>query len=101
MLDYDKALELAKDYNSEPILDLISWSENYSWRDPSNPLVAFYAIVGLSLWDREHDYDIKPNTAYGYVEISKLAQALECYATRPLDVQNYLAELAEMEQSMG
>jgi hypothetical protein len=101
MINYDKALELAKEYNTEPILDLISWSENYSWQDSGNPLNAFYAIVGVSMFDDELGYSIKPDSIFGYLEISYLAKALECFSDRPHNVRDFIAELTEMEQSMG
>ena len=89
MYDYDKALEIAKAKKVEPILDLISWSENYSWADPSNPLVAFYAIAQIE----GYELAIPFGATFGYVEIGYLGEALSCYADRPNDVEDFLRDL--------
>lgn len=93
MYDYDKALELAKFHQVEPILDLIHWSENYGWNDPSNPLIAFYAIAQIE----ELDYQISDMAIYGYVEIGLIGDALTCYAKRPNDVTDFLLKLQQWE----
>jgi hypothetical protein len=93
MFDYDNALEIAQAAKCEPILHLISWSENYSWNDPSNPLVAFYAITQIE----GYEMDMPSNPVYGYVEIGYLGEALSCYADRPQDVEDLLWKLQRLE----
>lgn len=93
MYDYDKALEIAQELKCEPILHLVSWSENYSWSDPSNPLVAFYSITQIE----GYEMAIPFGATFGYVEIGYLGEALSCYADRPLDVEQFLERLTAME----
>lgn len=95
MYDYDNALEIAKFHKVEPILHLISWSENYDWNDRSNPLVAFYAIAQIEGYEMEMPSD----PVFGYVEIGYLGEALSCYADRPQDVEEFLATLRELENN--
>jgi hypothetical protein len=94
MYDYDKALNIAQFAKVEPILDLVSWSENYGWSNPSNPLICFYAIAQIE--DRE--FTIPAGAFYGYVEIDLIGKALSCYADRPDDVVQFLDRLQLMEE---
>lgn len=94
MFDYDKALDIAQFAKVEPILDLISWSENYSWDTPGNPLVAFYAIAQIEGYEMSLPF----GSALGYVEIDLIGKALVCYADRPLDVIQFLERLTAMEE---
>lgn len=97
MFDYDKALNIAQFAKVEPIFDLVSWSENYGWTNPSNPLIAFYAIAQIE----EFDYSIQPGAVFGYVEIDLIGKALSCYADRPDDVTQFLTRLQLMEDEGG
>ena len=96
MYDYDKALEIAQELKCEPILDLISWSENYHWSDSGNPLFGFYAIAQL---DDYYGNDLPKGATYGYVEIGYIGAALVCYADRPNDVEEFLATLRGLENN--
>lgn len=94
MFDYDKALELAQTHKVEPILELIDWSENYGWTNPSNPLIAFYAIAQIEGFD----FMIQPGAVFGYVEIDFIGKALTCYADRPDVVTDFILKLQFLEE---
>ena len=77
------------------VQDLYSWSLNY---DPGKgPFALFLDLIGYSMEEiGERLYDMD-KMLLGYVELSKLAAALESYSTRPYDVTEYVAALMAAE----
>jgi len=81
-------LEKAPKY-LEPIVNLINWAANESW---PNTYALFLDITGLSdelgLGPLTVDSEIRRGHLEGYY----LAIALEVWAGRPLDVQDFIIE---------
>lgn len=79
----------------EATQDLYSWSLNYD--AGKGPFTLFLDLIG---WSEdaygETYYDLK-GASLGYLELSKLAEALTEYADRPHDVREYVDALMEAE----
>ena len=97
------ALEWAEDNRPEyceAIVSLYSWSANY---DGLTPFKKFLDLVGYSaehygasLADWSH-----PSEALGYLELSYFAEALEEWASRPLDCEAFILQLVSIEGKFG
>ena len=75
--------------------DLYSWSLNYD--AGTGPFTLFLDLIGYSMEEigvRLYDMD---KMLLGYVELSKLAAALESYCTHLHDVTAYVAALMAAE----
>jgi len=87
---------------AENVGELYHWSSNYN---NFSPFRKFLDLIGyteemdgdeapLATWER-------PSFELGYVELSKLGEALTEYANRPQDVTRFITELLEVEQEHG
>ena len=77
------------------VQDLYSWSLNYD--GGRGPFTLFLDLIGYGMEEigvRLYDMD---KMSLGYVELSKLAAALESYSTRPHDVTEYVVALLAAE----
>ena len=77
------------------VQDLYSWSLNFD--SGTGPFTLFLDLTGYSVeefGDRMYDME---RMALGFVELSKLAAALESYSTRPYDVTEYVTALLTAE----
>lgn len=71
------------------LADLVSWSHNCDFPTPFN---LFLDLIGYSEERFGHNFCAKIPTL-GFLELSKLAHALDEYATRPQDVDVWLEKL--------
>lgn len=85
----DELLDTAPDYLA-PIVDLIRWASNESHATGTTYL-AFLDLIGYT---REHFGDTlnAPEWQPGYLEADYLADALKLWATRPVDVEEFLLD---------
>ena len=77
------------------VQDLYSWSLNYD--ASAGPFTLFLDLLGYGMEEygvRLYDMD---KMLLGYVELSKLAAALESYSARPHEVTAYVAALMAAE----
>lgn len=95
--DIWQLLEESAPSGCEAVQDLYSWSLNY---DPGKgPFTLFLDLTGWSFDELGEAIYKLAESSLGYVELSKLASALEEYANRPHDVNAYVAELMLAEQA--
>lgn len=87
---------------AENVGELYHWASNYN---NFSPFRKFLDLIGyteemygeempMANWER-------PSFELGYVELSKLGEALTEYANRPEEVTRFIAELLEVEQEHG
>lgn len=78
----------------EDVQDLYSWSLNY---DPGKGL--FTLFLDLIGWSQNNlgAPQFYPGRALGYVELDKLARALDEYTSRPHEVTAYIERLIAAE----
>ena len=75
------------------VQDLYSWSLNFD--AGRGPFAVFLDLIG---WSEENiGGGVASEPTLGYVELSKLADALQEYATRPHDVYAYAEALINAE----
>ena len=76
--------------------DLYHWSTNYG--AGKGPITLFLDLIGWS-YDNigESLYQLGDASGLGYVELSKLADALKEYTDRPQDVTAFVSRLLEAE----
>ena len=89
-------VEDAPAYASD-VADLWHWSTNFD--AGRGPISLFLDIIGWS--DEvlgEPTYNLK-DAALGYLEISKLADALKQYSDRPTDVREWVEGLLAFDES--
>lgn len=82
----------------EAVQDLYSWSLNYD--AGHGPFALFLDLIGWTadeMGDGVMLYPYADHPASGYLEIAKLAHALEEYADRPHEVREYVDELMAAE----
>jgi hypothetical protein len=93
--DFWQLLENAPSY-AEGVADLFHWSTNY---DYPTPATLFLDLIGYS--DKhfgEPMFDLKHVPGrLGYLELGKLAKALDEYSDRPSDVLEYVQQLLDAE----
>ena len=79
------------------LVALWSWSLNFSHTDKGNPFPLFLDIIGYSVdnWGETLTREVVP---LGYIESSRLADALETYSTDPHGVTAWLDGLIESER---
>lgn len=94
--------DLAPTY-CEAVADLYRWSANYEdfkpfrkFLDLINYAETHYGDDSVTLAEWK-----KPADGLGYLELSKLAEALIEYANRPEDVERWLMQLLEVEAESG
>jgi hypothetical protein len=99
----DGALAWASDYapkNCQEVSSLYGWSTNYS---DFAPFRKFLDLIGYS----EENFEVsladwtRPADSLGFMELAYLADALNEYASNPLDVERFIAELLEIEGEFG
>ncbi len=73
------------------------WSTNYD--GGKGPFTLFLDLIGWSEDELGEDVYCYTERSLGYLELSKLAAALEEYACRPHDVRSYVDELMVAEMS--
>jgi hypothetical protein len=81
---------------AEAVADLWHWSTNYD--AGKGPITLFLDLIGWSE-DVLGDTLYHHHNAYGYVELSKLADALKEYTNRPQDVRAWIDGLMEFDGS--
>lgn len=93
---YRKLIDNAPGY-ADKVASLWDWSENCNYPTPAT---LFLDLIGYSI----EEYGellcgdmVKVISNLGYLEISMLGEALEEYATRPLDVIEFVEKLLEAE----
>lgn len=86
----DNAPEFAKE-----TAGLLRWSQNYNAGDIANPLIPFLALIGY--FDDVLGVEKTEISRTGAVEMSYLADALNEYATRPLDVWDFVERYFVLE----
>lgn len=92
--DVWELLDAPPDYASD-VADLYHWSANYD--AGKGPFTLFLDLIGWSADELgEPIYDMA-SASLGYVELGKLADALNEYANRPSDVREYVDALLEAE----
>ncbi len=74
---------------------LISWSHNYNAGDKGNPLMPFLALIGY--FDDVLGIEKTEISRTGAVEMSYLADALQEYATLPLEVWDFVHRYLVLE----
>lgn len=87
---------------AENVGELYHWASNYNNFSPFRKfldLIGYYEEmygeeIAIANWER-------PSFELGYVELSKLGEALTEYANRPEEVTRFIAELLEVEQEHG
>lgn len=86
------------DPKARAVQSLYSWSLNYD--AGKGPFALFLDLIG---WSEEEFGDTiwqgKPSSGLGYVELSKLADALQEYATRPQYITEYVGALMAAESA--
>ena len=99
----DGALAWASDYapkNCQEVSSLYGWSSNYT---DFAPFRKFLDLIGYS----EENYGAplcnwsNPADSLGFMELAYLADALNEYASNPLDVERFISELLEIESEFG
>jgi hypothetical protein len=80
-------LENAPEF-AESTAGLISWSHNWNAGDKGNPLMPFLALIGY--FDDVLGIEKTEISRTGALEMSYLANALQEYADRPLDVWDFV-----------
>jgi len=79
----------------EPIANLFSWSENYTWKDA--PARVFLGLIGyLAEEFGEDNFEGMP--VLGYLELAQLGDALVAYANFGEDAYNWVNALIEADQ---
>lgn len=79
----------------ESVQDLYSWSTNY---DPGKgPFSLFLDLIGYSEDEFGEDVYNMRDRSLGYLELSKLASALESYSVDPHGVREYVDLLMRAE----
>jgi hypothetical protein len=74
---------------------LLSWSQNYNAGDTANPLMPFLTLIGY--FDDVLGIEKTEISRTGAVEMSYLADALQEYASRPLDVWDFVERYFVLE----
>lgn len=85
----------------KPILALYRWSVGNTWSDESH-YTPFSLFLDLTNWSLDNFGELmfqpgKDRLYFGHLEADLLADALSCYAVRPLDVTIYIDKLMEAE----
>ena len=88
-------LEQSAPSGCEATQDLYSWSLNYD--AGKGPFTLFLDLIGVSF--AELLLYTLTDSSLGYVELGKLAAALEEYADNPSTVSEFVAELLSAEQA--
>lgn len=96
MSDIWQLLEQDAPSGCSDVQDLYSWSLNHD--AGTGPFTLFLDLIGWSEDEfGETFYDLK-SASLGYVELSKLADALNEYTNSPNEVREYVDTLMEAER---
>ena len=95
LTDIDKVPE-----KLQPILALYRWSVGNEFGTPYKPFHLFLDLVGYTLeqfgeliFRAEKHHQLH----FGHLEMDYIADALKCWAERPIDSENYINKLLESE----
>lgn len=91
---FDELLE-TRDKDLEPIADLWSWSLNYG--PGKGPATAFLDLIGYSAEEFGEALYPWSDPQLGYLELGKLAAALDTYSNHPTVVRAFVEELLDAE----
>jgi hypothetical protein len=80
----------------EPIANLFSWSENYTWKDA--PARVFLGLIGYMAEEYGEDNFEGMNVAFGYLELAQLGDALVAYSTFGQDAYDWVKALMDADQ---
>lgn len=97
MTSIDELLEQDAPKGCEGVQDLYYWSTNFE--AGRGPFALYLDLIGWTeneFGEGETVYDYA-HRSLGYVELSKLARALEEYANQPHDVYQYVEMLMQAE----
>jgi hypothetical protein len=96
-MDIWELLEQTAPRGCEDVQDLYSWSLNYD--TGKGPFALFLDLIGWSEDELgEPIYDMR-NASLGYLELSKLADALTQYTTRPDAAREFVDTLMAAEMA--
>jgi len=95
LTDIDKVPE-----KLQPILALYRWSVGNEFGTPYKPFHLFLDLVGYTreqfgelIFRAEKHHQLH----FGHLEMDYIADALKCWAERPIDSENYINKLLESE----
>lgn len=77
------------------VQDLYSWSLNYE--SGKGPFTLFLDLIGYSFEEYGEALYTLTESSLGFLELGKLADALNAYADYPNDVTDYVAMLMDAE----
>lgn len=75
----------------EAVADLYSWSSNC---EKFEPFRKFLGLIGYLEGETGEGF-------IGFLELSKVASALQVYSERPQEVKDFISELLEVEMEFG
>lgn len=78
----------------EPIAELFSWGENYTFKD--SPVRVFLHLIGW-MADAFGDKDLEAVPVLGYLELDLLGKALTAYAEYGEEAYNWVSALMEAD----
>jgi len=84
----------------EGIESLYSWASNYQDMKPFRKFLDLVAYSSEHLGSPLADWS-DPSDSLGYVEMSKLGEALVEWSNRPLDCEAFVSELLSVESEFG
>jgi hypothetical protein len=79
----------------EPIAELFSWGENYTFKD--SPVRVFLHLIGY-MDDAYGDKDLEAVPVLGYLELDLLGKALTAYADSGEEAYIWVKALMEADQ---
>ena len=84
----------------EGIESLYSWSSNYQGMTPFRKFLDLVSYSSETYGSPLADW-ADPSDCLGYMELSKLGEALVEWANRPLDCETWVSELLSVESEFG
>jgi hypothetical protein len=84
----------------EGIESLYSWASNYPDMKPFRKFLDLVSYSAENYGSPLADW-AEPSDSLGYVEMSKLGEALIEWANRPLDCEAFVSELLSVESEFG
>lgn len=79
---------------AEPIAELFSWGENYTFKD--SPVRVFLHLVGW-MAEEQGDKDLHAVPDFGYLELDLLGKALVAYAERGFEAYTWVSNVMEAD----
>jgi hypothetical protein len=80
----------------DPIAQLFSWSENYTWKDA--PARVFLGLIGYMAEEYGEDNFEGMNVAFGYLELAVLGEALVTYSNHGEEAYIWVKALMDADQ---